>query len=103
MDAEYYASLVRENLLNNRPRMARELKAAGTFEQHCSEKGRQAAESAKRMVAQMLEQMDPPKTPEQALQDQGYAKLTVDEIILSQLLLPDEATERAMRNGGYTD
>ena len=101
-----YRQLHEEQLRQNRPDVYRDLQRTGDLKAHLDE----TADSARRMRATIVRQMAErnPYNPEEWRGSreawQGWLERTADELVLHDLVLvPDEETERAERQGGYTD
>jgi hypothetical protein len=101
-----YRQLHKDQLRQNKPALYRELKRDGALKAHLDE----IAESARRMHETIVRQMaerhpyDPAEWKGERGAWEGWLHRTADELVLhDRVLVPDEETEKAMREGGYTD
>lgn len=100
-----YRRLHKESLQQNRPEDYRRLQVSGRLESHLDEAGREADELHQRLLAQLAAKnpYNPTEWKKGREAYEGWLERTARELVLHDLVLvPDEETERAMRDG-YTD
>jgi hypothetical protein len=86
------------------PQMYRQLQEEGRLERYAQELGMEAATRQEVIEAQYLEKNPAPQDTSERAQYLAWAALSAQEIVLQEMiLLPDEETARAIRQGGYRD
>ena len=86
------------------PQMYRKLEEEGRLEQYAQEFGSEAATRQQTIESQYLQKNPAPQDRLERAQHLGWAALSAQEIVLQEtILLPDEETARATRQGGYRD
>ena len=86
------------------PEMYRKLEEEGGLERYAQELGTEAATRQEVIEAQYLEKNPAPQDKSERAQHLAWAALSAQEIVLQEMiLLPDEETARAIRQGGYRD
>lgn len=100
-----YNRLRRPRIAQNRPDLHRDLKRSGELEAHLDEIAQSARDMHALIVKQLAERhpYDPVKRKSRSAWE-GALERTAQELVLhDRVLVPDEETERAMRDGAYTD
>ena len=102
-----YGNWAERHLEEHLPKVYRELKKSGQLERYLLNV-QQSTLSALESVRNQLKKQRPPPPPNsdhlELLQYESWLKRTSEEIVLPEfILLPDEETAKAMREGGYTD
>lgn len=100
-----YRQLHEEQLRENRPDFYRDLKRSGELKAYLDDSAQEARDMHALVVKQMEKDhpYDPAKWDNSREAWQGALERTARELVLSDLILvPDEETEKAMRDG-YTD
>lgn len=88
----------------HQPDMYRKLKSEGGLESYAHQLGTEAAMQQEVIEAQYLEKNPAPPNGSERNQHLAWAALSAQELVLQEMiLLPDEETARAIRQGGYRD
>jgi hypothetical protein len=101
-----YRQLHEEQLRQNRPAMYRELDQSGQLRAYLDEMAKSAHSLRERLIRQMQTRnpYNPVEWSNSRSAWEGWIDRTVNEFVLQdRVLVADEETERAMREGGYTD
>jgi hypothetical protein len=85
--AKEFAKLHRNYLETTRPEMFAQMKAAGTLEEHCRQRGQEAAEMYETVEAQLMNQPGPEnETPAERMKRMEQAPLMASEIVTTDLV-----------------
>ncbi len=102
-----YGDRADRHLEEHLPQVRRELKKAGQLQSYLLNVQNDTLSALESVRNQLREQRPPPKKgsdPLQLVQYESWLKRTSEELVLQEfVLLPDEETAKAMREGGYTD
>ncbi len=89
------------------PEVRRELKQSGQLMNYLMNVQGDTLSALENVRGQLRKRRPPPKKgsdPLQLVQYESWLKRTSEELVLQEfVLLPDEETAKAMREGGYTD
>ena len=104
MDAQYYRSLLGENLRLHRPELLAELRSDGSLESHIQEISEQALDQFNFLVDQLKKANPEPSDFLARVSWLSQIDQAADELVRENLIqLPDSDTEKAIRQGGYRD
>ncbi len=102
-----YGNWADRHLQEHLPQVRRELKKSGQLQSYLLNVQQSTLSALERVRDQLKEQRPPPpkgSDPLQLVQYESWLKRTSEELVLQEyVLLPDEETAKAMREGGYTD
>jgi hypothetical protein len=102
--AAHFAETARRHMRKYQPEMYRKLEEQGGLERYVQELGTEAATRQEVIEAQYLQKNPAPPDGADRAQHLAWAALSAQEIVLHEMiLLPDEETARAIREGGYRD
>ena len=102
-----YGKLAEKHLKEHLPKVRRELKQSGQLQSYLLNVQNDTLSALESVRNQLREQRPPPPKNSDHLelvQYESWLKRTSEELVLPEfVLLPDEETAKAMREGGYTD
>ena len=104
MDAQYYRRLIEENLRNHRPELLRQLQPDGDLESYLEETSVEAVQAFNEQVKRLKElNLEPQGFLERASWLRRVNQAADEHVRLNLIQLPDSDTQKAIREGGYTD
>ena len=102
-----YGNWADRHLEEHLPQVRRELKKSGQLQSYLLNVQQSTLSALESVRNQLRKQRPPPKKgsdPLQLVQYESWLMRTSEELVLPEyVLLPDEETAKAMREGGYTD
>ncbi len=102
-----YGKLAEKHLKEHQPKVYRELKQSGQLLSYLLDVEERTDEAVDQVRASLKKSKPLPKETTiflEILAYQNWLQRTSEELVLQEyILLPDEETAKAMREGGYTD
>lgn len=103
MTSSRWAPLHEESLRQNQPAQYRALKASGRLAAYLAEVEESAEASYETIRSQLMRQDPGPASYLQRVQHLRTLDGQAKELVMHDLLVPDEETQRAIEQGGYLD